>query len=523
MLWESPSEFGLEICESINNMPEVIDEEEVKQEQEDANASSRSPAAAPVEHPALSSSAVDEELVQTNMPEDSAGTGSKVVEGHDDRKAETATRPLYKRPAVLAMAAIVLIIGAMIGLRYWLYARAHESTDDAFIDGHIIQISPKASGYVAKVYVTDNQQVKAGDLIVELDGRDYQARLEQAKAALDAGLAKQNEARTNVSLTRATSAASIQQARATVRQARSGVESSRAGAASLRSKASQAESAISTAQANLEQARAQVLAAKAEAVRSNADVERYRALFAKDEVSKQQLDQAAATARTANAELDSARQRVVAATAQVNEARSAQGAAVETARQAQTQIGGAQAGVGEALGRLAQANTAPQQVAVSQAQSETARATTDQLRAAVEQAELELSYTKIYATETGRVTRKSVEEGALVQVGQPLLAIVPGNVWVTANFKESQIGRMVAGQAVDLSVDAYPDKVFKGHVDSIQAGTGARFSLIPPENATGNYIKVVQRVPVKIVFDEPPDPKHLLAPGMSVVPEVAVR
>ena len=523
MLWESPSEFGLEICESINNMPEVIDEEEVKQEQEDANASSRSPAAAPVEHPALSSSAVDEELVQTNMPEDSAGTGSKVVEGHDDRKAETATRPLYKRPAVLAMAAIVLIIGAMIGLRYWLYARAHESTDDAFIDGHIIQISPKASGYVAKVYVTDNQQVKAGDLIVELDGRDYQARLEQAKAALDAGLAKQNEARTNVSLTRATSAASIQQARATVRQARSGVESSRAGAASLRSKASQAESAISTAQANLEQARAQVLAAKAEAVRSNADVERYRALFAKDEVSKQQLDQAAATARTANAELDSARQRVVAATAQVNEARSAQGAAVETARQAQTQIGGAQAGVGEALGRLAQANTAPQQVAVSQAQSETARATTDQLRAAVEQAELELSYTKIYATETGRVTRKSVEEGALVQIGQPLLAIVPGNVWVTANFKESQIGRMVAGQAVDLSVDAYPDKVFKGHVDSIQAGTGARFSLIPPENATGNYIKVVQRVPVKIVFDEPPDPKHLLAPGMSVVPEVAVR
>ena len=145
------------------------------------------------------------------------------------------------------------------------------------------------------------------------------------------------------------------------------------------------------------------------------------------------------------------------------------------------------------------------------------------MRAEVEQAELELSYTKIYATEAGRVTRKSVEEGALVQIGQPLLAIVPGDVWVTANFKENQIGRMVPGQPVDISVDAYPDKIFKGHVDSIQAGTGARFSLIPPENATGNYIKVVQRVPVKIVFDEPPDPKHMLAPGMSVVPEVAVR
>jgi membrane fusion protein (multidrug efflux system) len=504
-------------------MPEVIDEEEVKQEQEDANASSRSPAAAPVEHPALSSSAVDEELAQTSMPEDSAGTGAKVVEGHDDRKAETATRPLYKRPAVLVVAAIVLITGAMIGLRYWLYARAHESTDDAFIDGHIIQISPKASGYVAKVYVTDNQQVKAGDLMVELDARDYQARLEQAKAALDAGLAKQNEARTNVSLTRATGAANVQQASATVQNARSGVESSRAGAASSQSRASQAASAVSTAQANLEQARADVKAAEAEATRASADVSRYQTLFAKDEVSKQQLDQAVAAARTAGAELDSARQKVVANTAQVNEARSGHAAAVETARQAQTQIGGAQAGVGEALGRLAQARTAPQQVAVSQAQSQTAAATTEQLRAQVEQAELELSYTKIYATETGRVTRKSVEEGALVQIGQPLLAIVPGNVWVTANFKESQIGGMVVGQPVEISVDAYPDKLFKGHVDSIQAGTGARFSLIPPENATGNYIKVVQRVPVKIVFDEPPDPKHLLAPGMSVVPEVKVK
>jgi membrane fusion protein (multidrug efflux system) len=457
------------------------------------------------------------------MPEEVPESGSPVVEAHDEQGAKTSKKPLYKRPAVLVVASIVLVIGAIIGVRYWLYARSHESTDDAFIDGHIIQISPKASGYVAKVYVDDNQQVKAGDLIVELDARDYQARLQQAKAALDAGLAKQNEARTNVSLTRATAAASVQQATATVRQARSNVESSRAGAASLRSKASQAAAAVSTAQANLEQARAQVQAAEAEATRANADVERYQALFAKDEISRQQLDQAVAAAHTANAQLDSARQKVVATEAQVNEARSAQAAAGETAQQAGTQIVGAQAGVGEALGRLAQAKTAPQQVAVSQAQSETASATTEQLRAEVEQAELELSYTKIYATEAGRVTRKSVEEGALVQIGQPLLAIVPGEVWVTANFKESQIGRMAVGKPVDISIDAYPDKVFKGHVDSIQAGTGARFSLIPPENATGNYIKVVQRVPVKIVFDEPPDPKHMLAPGMSVVPEVAVR
>ena len=437
--------------------------------------------------------------------------------------AEVARRPFYKRRGVIIAAAVVLLLGAIFGVRYWLYSRSHESTDDAFIDGHIIQVSPKASGYVAKIYVNDNQQVKAGDLIVELDARDYEVRLQQAKAALDAGLAKENEAKTNVTLTRATTSASVQQARATVQKSRSDVASSRAGAASLRSRASEAASAISTAQANLAQTQAQVVAAQADVTRANADVERYRELYAKDEISQQRLVQAETTAKTAVAQLDAAQQRVTAAEARVNEARAAQSAAAQTAQQAQTQIGSAQAGVNEALGRLALANAAPQQVAVSQAQAETAGATTEQLRSQVAQAELELSYTKIYAPDDGRVTRKSVEEGALVQIGQPLLAIVPGDVWVTANFKENQIGRMTPGQAVEIRVDAYPDKTFKGHVDSIQAGTGARFSLIPPENATGNYVKVVQRVPVKIVFDEPPDPKHMLAPGMSVVPEVAVK
>lgn len=436
---------------------------------------------------------------------------------------EVTKRPLYKRKGFLIIAGAILLIGAIIGVRYWLYARAHESTDDAFIDGHIIQISPKAAGYIAKIYVNDNQPVKAGDLLVEIDPRDYEVRVRQAQAALDAGLARENEAKRNVTLTRATSAATVQQARAAVQRSRSEVASQQAGAASEQSTAARAAAAVGTAEANVAQTQAQVRAAQAEATRASADVERYRALYAKDEVSRQQLDQAIAAARTANAELESARQRVAAAQAQVNEARAAQAAAAQTAQRARTQIGGAQAGVTEAQGRLAQANTAPQAVAVSEAQAATATASTEQLRAQLAQAELELSYTKIYAPEDGRVTRKSVEEGALVQVGQPLLAIVPGDVWVTANFKESQIGGMTPGQSVEISVDAYPDKVFKGHVDSIQAGTGARFSLIPPENATGNYVKVVQRVPVKIVFDEPPDPKHMLAPGMSVVPEVRVR
>jgi membrane fusion protein, multidrug efflux system len=432
-------------------------------------------------------------------------------------------RPVYKRPAFLIGAAIVLLLAALFGIRYWLYARSHETTDDAFIDGHIIQVSPKASGYVARIYITDNQQVNAGDLLVELDARDYEARVAQAKAALDAGLAQQHQAQTQVTLTRANTRSNVQQATAGVRQARSGVQGAQANASAERSRISQAASGVSSALANVDQSRAQLASTLAEAARANADVLRYQELYAKDEISRQQLDAAIAAARTADAQVQAARQKVAADEAQVSVARSAESAQAHTAQRAQTQITGAQAQVSEAQGRLAQANTAPQQVAVSEAQARTAGANLESLRAALDSAELELSYTKIYAPETGRVTRKSVETGALVQVGQPLMAIVPGEVWVTANFKESQIGKIRPGQPAEIKVDAYADKTFKAHVDSIQAGTGARFSLLPAENATGNYVKVVQRVPVKIVFDEAPDPQHLLAPGMSVVPEVKVK
>ncbi|HEX3559302.1 MAG TPA: HlyD family secretion protein [Pyrinomonadaceae bacterium] len=444
---------------------------------------------------------------------------------HDDRGAEAVRkRPLYRRPAFLIIAALVLIFAVIYGLRYWAYARAHETTDDAFVDGHIVQVSPKVSGYVAKVYVKDNQEVKEGDLVAELDARDYEARLEAAKAALAAGLAREREAQAGVSLTRANTRANVQQASGVVQQARSGVESARAAAAAERSKISQAGAGVATAQAGVATAQAQVAAAEAEANRASADVARYQELFSKDEVSRQRLDQAIAEARTAAANLDAARRRVAAAEAQVAEARAAEAAQAEQARRAQTQVGGAQAGVGEALGRAALAGTGPQQIAVSQAQAETAGASIEQLRAAVEQAELELSYTKLYAPETGRVTRKAVEEGALVQPGQPLMAVVSGDIWVTANFKETQLGDIHPGQPVEVTVDAYSGRTFKARVESIQMGTGARFSLIPPENATGNYVKVVQRVPVKIVFEPNQlDPNQPLAPGMSVTPEVQVR
>jgi len=479
----------------------------------------------------MSESTVEDELKDTSPAKAASSANDETNSDlmHEDAGHGDLTPPprpkkrLYQRPAFRIVALVILVIAIVFVVRYWLYARSHESTDDAFIDGHIIQVSPRVSGYVAKVYVTDNQVVKEGDLLAELDPKDYETRVDQAKAALNAGMAKVREAKTGVSLTRVNTSANVQQASAAVRKARSGVQSQSAAAAAERARVSQSTAGVSAAQANLSQIRSQLTSAQAEAARANADVERYQQLYSKDEVSKQQLDVAIAAARTANAQVEAARARVVAAEAQVNEARANEQTAAQNARRAQAEVGGAQAGVGEALGRLAQANGGQQQVAVSQAQAETAGASLEQLQAAVAQAELELSYTKIYAPESGRVTRKAVEEGAQVQVGTPLLAVVPGEVWVTANFKENQIGNLRPGEPVDIKVDAYPGKVFKGHVDSIQAGTGSRFSLIPPENATGNYVKVVQRVPVKIVFDQPPDSSHMLAPGMSAEPEVKIR
>jgi membrane fusion protein (multidrug efflux system) len=377
---------------------------------------------------------------------------------------------------------------------------------------------------VLKVYITDNQNVNAGDLLAELDPRDLQAKVDQAKAALNSGLAQHKQAQTQVTLTQATTRANVRQATAGVQQARSGVSGARAGVASERHRTAQSSAGINTAEANMQQARAQLSAAQAEATRDNADVQRYQALFEKDEVSRQRLDQAIAAARTANAQVDAANEKVAAAEAQVSEARAATSAQAANTQRAESQVGAARAQVNEALGRLEQANTGPQQVAVSEAQAASAGANIEQLQAAVDEAELQLSYTKIFAPETGRVTRKSVEVGALLQVGQPMLAIVPGDVWVTANFKENQVGNIRPGQPVDVTVDAFPGRIFRARVDSIQAGTGSRFSLIPPENATGSYVKVVQRVPVKIVFDPNQiDSQHLLAPGMSAVPVVRVK
>ncbi|HSB73073.1 MAG TPA: HlyD family secretion protein [Candidatus Methylomirabilis sp.] len=435
------------------------------------------------------------------------------VEGHPSPPG--AARPLRKwrlasgQTLLWVVAGVVGILGLVFGSHYYRYAVSHESTDNAFIEGHIIPISPEVAGHALRVSVRDNQEVNEGDILVEIDPRDLEVRLQQARATLAAAIARERGAKVNIRLTSVTSGAGVE-------QAASGVQAARAQAAAARSRFEQTQAQVQVALANADQARAQVTAAEAEATRATTDVERFRQLYAESGVSRQQLDFAVAAASTATAQLEAARKRLVAAQAQVAEAQTAGQAAADTLRQAEAQVG-------EAMGRLAGANAAPQQVAISRSQADTSAAEIEQAQAAVKQAELQLSYTRIRAPEGGRVTRKNVEPGAYVQVGQSLMALVPRRVWVIANFKETQLTHMRPGQPADIKVDAYPGRIFKGHVDSIQSGTGARFSLLPPENATGNYVKVVQRVPVKIVFDEPLDPSRPFGPGMSVVPTVKVR
>ena len=428
-----------------------------------------------------------------------------------------------KRRILFVLAGLVVLIASVIGVRYWLHARLFESTDDAFIEGHTAQISPKVSGYVQKVYINDNQQVKAGDLLVEIDPRDYEAKLAEAKATLNAAIARSNTAQATVALTRVTAGAGVEQASAGVEAARSNVVQAKSASSAAEGKVKQAQASVGTAEANAEHARAQVAAADAEAVRARADVRRYQELFDKDEVSRQQLDQAIATAATADAQLEAARKRVAATEGQVEEARAGKSAAEDQHKQSLSQVSVIQAEVGQATGKLSEANSAPHQVAVKQSEAEMAAAEVAQAEAAVRQAELDLSYTKIVAPQDGRITKKTVEPGQLLQPGQALFVLVPSEMWVVANFKETQLSHMRPGQEVEIYVDAYPGKALKGHVDSFQTGTGSRFSLLPAENATGNYVKVVQRLPVKIVFDEAADSEYLLAPGMSVEPEVKVK
>jgi membrane fusion protein (multidrug efflux system) len=344
-----------------------------------------------------------------------------------------------------------------------------------------VDVSPRIAGHVTKVLVDDNQLVKAGDVLVELDPSVLKTQVAAAEGDLAAALAKAKEAKTNVDLIAKTAAASKEQGEAGVVVAKAAIE---------------------TANAAIAQAEAQVTADEATAHKADLDLTRYQNLLKTGDVTAQQVDAAVADADTAKARLEASRKGVTAAQAQLQEAK---------------------ARVTAAEGQLAEVNVVPERTAVSERQADTADAQIQQLQAALEQAKLNLSYATIKAPMDGRVTRRGVEVGHYVTEGEAMMALVPTNLYVTANFKETQLGDMRVGQPVTVRVDAYPDREYRAHVDSLQQGSGSRFSALPPENATGNYVKVVQRVPVKIVFDEALEADKDFAPGMSVEPLVKVR
>jgi membrane fusion protein (multidrug efflux system) len=402
---------------------------------------------------------------------------------------------LFESPRFRIAAAIVVV--GLIGVGIWFYVTAgRETTDDAQVDAHVTQIAARVGGTVLRVLVEDNRKVEAGATLVELDPRDYQVAVDRARAALADVEAAAIAAQSEVPITSASAGSNLTTARGGVVQATSGV-------AAAEKQVEAAKARVATAQAKLREQEANT----AKAVR---DVDRLRGLLAKDEVSQQMFDAAQAAADAARAAADSARSQVVEAEAGV--------------LVAQSQLEHARAGEGQAQASLATARTAPQQIRQISARAQAAEAQVKQAKAALEQAELNLQYTAIKAPVGGIVSRKTVEVGQVVQPGQPLMAIIPlENVWITANFKETQLTSMRPGQHAVIKVDAYGGRTFSGHVDSIAAATGARFSMLPPENATGNFVKVVQRVPVKIVLDAGQDPEHVLRPGMSVVPTVYTR
>ena len=340
--------------------------------------------------------------------------------------------------------------------------------------------------------------MEAGAPLVEIDPKDYQVALQRAQADLAEVEATLNVSRTEVPITTTTTASRLSGTQAGVAEAQAAITA--------------AQKDVDVARARLNVAQAKVREAQANYGRAARDLDRMRALVAKEEISRQQYDLAVASAESYRAQVDSAE-------SQVREAE--QGIPV-----AESKVAEQQARLAQAQTQVTSAGTGAKQVAATRARAESAAARVQQARAMVEQAQLNLSYTTVRAPSSGIVSQRTVEAGQVIQPGQPLLAVIPldlDNIWVTANFKETQLRNMRPGQPVTVSVDTYGGREYKGHVDSIAAVTGARASLLPPENATGNFVKVVQRIPVKIVFEKGEDPEHLLRPGMSVTPTVLTK
>ena len=410
---------------------------------------------------------------------DPPGPGVAPVEPVATPPAIPAATPVPpKRKRSTQVMAALIAVAAVGGAGAWLLGRGKESTDDAQVEGRIVSVSPRVAGQVSRVAVIDNQAVKQGDLLVEIDPKDLDAKLALARADLESARAAQASAEVNLRLTEVNSAAGLRQARGSLTQAASSVQSTRNAVAQSRAEVESAQAAFKLAQLDLE--RAETLA-KADAI-SRADLDARQARFVQ---ARAALSQAQAHEASTEANLVSS--------------------------------GG---GVTSAEGRLASAETAPDQVKSAEVAVQASKARVDQAQAAYDLAALNRSYADVRAPIDGVVSRRTVEQGQLVGPERPMMALVPlQDVWVVANFKEDQIGRMKAGQAATVQVDTYGREKFRGKVESLAGASGARFALLPPDNASGNFVKVVQRVPVLIRLDDPAAVP--LRPGMSAT--VTVR
>jgi membrane fusion protein, multidrug efflux system len=385
--------------------------------------------------------------------------------------------PKLRRNIVILIVVLVVLVG---GVFLWRYLSSYESTDDAQADVHLYPVSARVSGYVVKVKVDDNQWVEKGTVLVEIDPKDYEVAVAQAQANLSNAEATAQSLNITVPITSVNTSSEL-------KSAESDIDNTTAGVIA-------AERQLSAAHDQLEQA-------LANDVKAQDDLKRYKLLVDKREVAEQVYDQALAAARSS--------------TAAVSAARANESAAQQFVQQARSRVVQADA-------KRQSAETGPQQVSSSRARARAAIADVEQKRALLERAQLNLGYTKIVAPVSGEVN-KTVVVGLNVQAGQQLLTVVPlDEVWVTANFKETQLKRMRVGQKADIHIDSN-GRTLKGHVDSIAGATGPLFSLLPPENATGNYVKIVQRIPVKIVLDPGENRDRQLRPGMNVVPDVYLQ
>ena len=392
----------------------------------------------------------------------------------------TRRRKRLRRTFLFLVIAIVVAVAAVLLYRYF---SSYESTDDAEIDGYIYPVSARIPGYVVRVTADNNQFVQAGTVLAQLDPKDYDVAVANAKATWANVRAASEAARINVPLTSVNTSSQLSSAQSDVENVQSGLAA--------------AERQFDAAQATLRQAEANDLKAQD-------DVTRYKPLAEKDEIPQQQYIQAVDSQKATAAAIEAAR---------------ASAAAAEQA------VTGARTRVAQAEAELNYAQTRPQQISLQQSRAQAADAQVEQAQAALQQAQLNLQYATIVAPISGIVGQRTAQPGQNLAPGQQLMTIVPldsDNIWVTANFKETQLTYMQPGQPVKISVDTY-GRSYDGHVLNIGGATGARYSLLPPENATGNYVKVVQRIPVKIVFEHGQDPQHLLRVGMSVGPKVKVK